>query len=128
MENVKTLAPTLATYEKALPLLEKAKSSGYNKDHMDFYMGRAYHLDHQFDLAIQNYAPIIELVDIDESGCSDSDSFADSANIYFYKTKASGLIPQITVINGSSDNTIKSHIRISVKRLAEYFIPNYVSG
>jgi outer membrane protein OmpA-like peptidoglycan-associated protein/tetratricopeptide (TPR) repeat protein len=39
----------------ALPFLEKAKKSGYSRDHMDFYLGRAYHLGHQFDLAIQNY-------------------------------------------------------------------------
>jgi outer membrane protein OmpA-like peptidoglycan-associated protein/tetratricopeptide (TPR) repeat protein len=40
---------------KAQSFLEKAKNAGYTKDHIDFYLGRAYHLNHQFDLAIQNY-------------------------------------------------------------------------
>jgi len=40
---------------KALPYLEKAKELGYIKDHVDFYLGRAYHLDHQFDKAIDQY-------------------------------------------------------------------------
>ncbi|MFL5729270.1 MAG: OmpA family protein [Cytophagaceae bacterium] len=40
---------------KALPYLEKAKNAGYAKDHILFYIGRAYHLDHQFEPAIQSY-------------------------------------------------------------------------
>lgn len=37
---------------KALPYLEKAKAAGYNKDFIDYFIGHAYHLDHQFDKAI----------------------------------------------------------------------------
>jgi outer membrane protein OmpA-like peptidoglycan-associated protein/tetratricopeptide (TPR) repeat protein len=40
---------------KALPYLEKAKKSGYNKDYIDVFLGKAYHLDHQFDKAISSY-------------------------------------------------------------------------
>jgi outer membrane protein OmpA-like peptidoglycan-associated protein/tetratricopeptide (TPR) repeat protein len=45
---------------KAKAFLEKAKNAGYTKDHMDFYLGRAYHLDHQFDLAMQKYEQSIK--------------------------------------------------------------------
>ncbi|MBX9852377.1 MAG: OmpA family protein [Cytophagaceae bacterium] len=40
---------------KALSYLEKAKAMGYHKDHVDFYLAHAYHLDHQFDKAIVAY-------------------------------------------------------------------------
>jgi outer membrane protein OmpA-like peptidoglycan-associated protein len=40
---------------KGLPYLEKAKENGYKHDHIDFFLGRAYHLDHQFDKAIESY-------------------------------------------------------------------------
>jgi outer membrane protein OmpA-like peptidoglycan-associated protein/tetratricopeptide (TPR) repeat protein len=40
---------------KALPYLEGAKKGGYTKDHLDFYLGRAYHLNHRFDEAIESY-------------------------------------------------------------------------
>jgi outer membrane protein OmpA-like peptidoglycan-associated protein/tetratricopeptide (TPR) repeat protein len=40
---------------KALPYLEKGQKAGYNKDNIDFYLGRAYHLNHRFEDAILSY-------------------------------------------------------------------------
>jgi outer membrane protein OmpA-like peptidoglycan-associated protein/tetratricopeptide (TPR) repeat protein len=45
---------------KALPYLELAKNKGYNKDHFNFYLGRAYHLNHRFDEAILAYESSIK--------------------------------------------------------------------
>lgn len=41
---------------KALPYLEEAIQGKYSKDFIDYYVGHAYHLDHQFDKAISYYA------------------------------------------------------------------------
>ena len=40
---------------KALPYLEEAIHSRYTKDFIDYYLAHAYHLDHQFDKAINYY-------------------------------------------------------------------------
>lgn len=50
------------TKYRALPYLEKAKKLGYSKDGIDYYLGKAYHLNHKFDKAIvayQDYKVII---------------------------------------------------------------------
>lgn len=45
----------LATKFKALAYLEEAKKMGHNKDGIDYYLGGAYHLKHDFDNAITHY-------------------------------------------------------------------------
>jgi outer membrane protein OmpA-like peptidoglycan-associated protein len=40
---------------RAKVFLERAKNAGYKRDQINFFLGRAYHLDHQFALAIQHY-------------------------------------------------------------------------
>ncbi|MFN3404028.1 MAG: OmpA family protein [Cytophagaceae bacterium] len=40
---------------KALPYLVKAQKLGYTKDHISFHLAVAYHLNHEFDKAIEYY-------------------------------------------------------------------------
>ncbi|HEX8548170.1 MAG TPA: hypothetical protein VF691_14510, partial [Cytophagaceae bacterium] len=44
-----------STKYKSLPYLQAAKKLGYTKDGLDYYLGRAYHLNHDFDNAIAAY-------------------------------------------------------------------------
>lgn len=60
-DNPKTIARIGICYlyhikSRALPYLEKAKSLNYKDDYLDYYLARAYHLDHQFDKAAALYA------------------------------------------------------------------------
>jgi outer membrane protein OmpA-like peptidoglycan-associated protein len=59
--NPKTIARIGICYlyhikSRALPYLEKAKSLNYKDDYLNYYLARAYHLDHQFDKAAAQYA------------------------------------------------------------------------
>lgn len=45
----------LSTKYRALPYLVKAKQLNYSKDGIDYYLGRAYHLNHEFDKAMEEY-------------------------------------------------------------------------
>ncbi|MFN6944018.1 MAG: OmpA family protein [Cytophagaceae bacterium] len=40
---------------KSLQYLERAKSLGYNANFLDMHLGRAYHFNHKFDMAIKSY-------------------------------------------------------------------------
>ncbi|MFN3403199.1 MAG: OmpA family protein [Cytophagaceae bacterium] len=43
------------TRYKSLPYLEKANSLNYSREELEYSLGRAYHLNHQFDKAIELY-------------------------------------------------------------------------